>query len=367
MLTHYNNGMFNFMKDVTALITCVGGVISPSQIESLRKNPDGRRVRIVGTDMTSPCVGQFLADKFYKVPSGTVPDYVEALANICSKESVDVVFPASHEEALSLAQRREVFDKIGTVIAVSKYNVLESAFNKKLAYEKLRDNRLPCPEFYVAKSVEEFEDAAVKLGIGRRKVVMKPPLARGGRGVRVLTKENAADYLLKEKPGYLEVDYDEVLGTLSQLERKEFPELVLMEYLPGDIYSVDFLTRNGEALIIVPKIRIVGNASQTLVGMVKRDTELEETVRKISRAFGFDYNINIEMKCNEQGVPLSYDINARIAASVAFCTAAGANLIYFALKMAMGEEVPNVEVQDRVMMLRYFEEIYAFNGSVLKA
>lgn len=354
------------LKEVTALVTCVGGVISPSQIESLRRNPEGRRVRIIGTDMTSPCIGQFLVDKFYDVPPGTAPEYIETLADICSRESVDAVFPASHEEALQLAHRRDVFDKLGTVVAVSKYEVLESAFNKSLAYEKLRDNGLPCPEFYVARSIDEFEDAAEKLGIDQRKIVMKPSLARGGRGVRILTRNFRADYLLHEKPGYLEEDYDEIRGTLSQLERKNFPALVLMEYLPGAIYSVDFLTRDGEALIIVPKIRISGNASQTIVGIVKRDPALEETVRKISRVFGFDYNINIEMKCNGQGMPLSYDINPRIAASVAFCTAAGANLIYYALKMAAGEEIPNVEVKDGVMMLRYFEEIYTYNGCILQ-
>ena len=61
---------------------------------------------------------------------------------------------------------------------------------------------------------------------------------------------------------------------------------------------------------------------------------------------------------------LPFDFNPRIAASVAFCSAAGANLIYFALKMALGEEVPKVEVKDGVMMLRYFKELYV--GAVLK-
>jgi hypothetical protein len=114
-------------------------------------------------------------------------------------------------------------------------------------------------------------------------------------------------------------------------------------------------------LIVVPKIRVFGNASQTLIGKVHRDPVVEESIARISEVFGFDYNINIEMAYNREGVALPFDFNPRIAASVAFCAAAGANLIYFALKMALGEEVPKVEVKNGVMMLRYFKELY-ING-----
>ena len=101
--------------------------------------------------------------------------------------------------------------------------------------------------------------------------------------------------MLSEKAGYLDANYDEVVQTLAELGDEQFPELVLMEYLPGIIYSVDFLAKNGRALIIVPKVRLVGNASQTIVGVVRRDAVIEESVASISEVFGFDYNVNIEM------------------------------------------------------------------------
>ncbi len=346
------------VRSATAMVTCSGGVISPSQVESLRHNPDNRCIRVIGTDVNVPCIGQYSADKFYQVPPGTAPNYVDIVKEICVKEKVDVVFPASHEEALALTDAQEVFDDLGIVLAISKHDVLELSFNKKLAYEKLKAAGLPCPDFRSVGSVEEFEVVAKELGIEKRKLVMKPVLGRGGRGTRILTKGNTAWEVLNEKPGSLEANYDEVKRMLSKLDPASFPELLLMQYLPGKIYSVDFLAKNGEALIVVPKVRIMGNASQTIVGQVERNTLVEETIRKICREFGFDYNINIEMGCNEEGVPLPFDLNPRIAASVAFCTAAGANLIYFALKMALGETVPEVQVKNKVLMLRYFEARY---------
>ena len=346
------------MEAVTALLTCCGGVISPSQMGSLRVNPDSRPVRIVGTDMTVPCSGQYLADKFYAVPSGTAPGYVDRLKEICSKESVDVVFPASHEEGITFAKNRDVFEEIGTHIAISRFEVLELAFDKKRAFQRLKDRGLPCPDFRAVKSLVEFEDAAAELGIDRRKLVMKPVLTRGGRGAKILSKESVVQRLLGEKPGYLDANYGEVVAALSELSERDFPELILMQYLPGTIVSVDFLAKDGKALIVVPKVRVVGNPSQTIVGKVTRDALVEETTARISEAFGFDYTINMEMGRDEEGVALPFDFNPRIAASTAFCTAAGANLIYFALKMALGEPVPRVDVKDGVMMFRYFKELY---------
>jgi carbamoyl-phosphate synthase large subunit len=261
----------------------------------LRDNPDGRPIRVVATDATVPCVVQHLADKFYQVPFGSSPDYVERLLDICRRESVAVVFPASHEEALVLAKNRELFEAAGTVIAVSKLPVLELDCNKKFAYQKLKDAGLPCPEFYAVKTFAEFEDAASKLGIDGRKVVMKTLVSRGGRGTRVLTKESTVGLFLNEKPGFLEQNYEVVCQMLRGLDNAHFPELVLMEYLPGTIVSVDFLAKEGRALIVVPKIRIFGNASQTLVGVVHRDPVVEASIARMSEAFGFDYNVNIEM------------------------------------------------------------------------
>ena len=346
------------MESVNVLITCTGGVISPSHIHSLRSNPDNRALKIIGTDINAPCIGQCLADKFYQVPSGDSPGYLDKILDICLKEEVDVVFPASHEEALVLAKNSDAFKKNGTVVAISKYDVLERAFNKKYAYQTLKENSLPGPEFRVVKNLDEFEAASLALGVGEKKIVMKPVISRGGRGARILTTESLAGHLLNEKPGYLEASYNETLNALSTLQENRFPELLLMEYLPGTIYSVDFLAKNGKALITVPKIRVYGNASQTIIGKVKRDPALEAQIDKISEVFGFDYNINIELGCNDAGELLPFDFNPRVAASVAFCSAAGANLLYYALKLALNEELPEVAVKDSVMMLRYFNEHY---------
>ena len=348
------------MKECTVILTCCGGLVSPGMIQSL-KTVSERKVRVVGVDMKESAIGSYMVDKFYVVPPGDSPAYVETMLDISVREGVDVILPASNEESLTLSEHRKAFEDKGVKIAASDYEMLKIAYNKGLCYEFLEDRKLPCCKFYVVETPEEFKEAAVSLGYPEKPVVMKPLLGRGGRGTRILTATGAKDSLVTEKPGSLEADFGSVLQTLKE---GDFPKMLLTEFLPGEYYSVDILARDGEALIVVPKVRIEGTPSQTLKGVVRRNQEVERIAADICRAFDFSYSINFEMKYSAAGVPLPYDINPRVAASVAFCTAAGADMLYYSVKLALGEEIPKVEIEDGVRMVRYFKELFISKDGV---
>ena len=346
------------MRDCTVILTCCGGLVSPGMIQSL-KTVKERKVRVVGVDMKESAIGSYMADKFYVVPPGDSPAYVDKMLDISLREGIEVILPASNEESQALSEHRQVFEDKGVKIAASDYEMLRVTYNKGLCYRILKEKGLPCPEFYIVGTPEEFKKAAANLGYPEKPVVMKPLMGRGGRGARILTASHAKDSLLQDKPGSLEADFEVIFQTLKD---GDFPELLLTEFLPGEYYSVDILAKDGGALIVVPKVRIEGTPSQTLLGVVKKNSEVERVAVDICQAFNFSYNINFEMKYSEDGKPLPYDINPRVAASVAFCTAAGANLLYYAVKLALGEEIPGVEIEDGVKMLRYFKELFISKG-----
>ena len=343
------------MKDIVVLITCCGGMISPSQIYCLKSITE-RKVTVIGVDMEEYAIGAYLVDRFYRVPSGNDQKYVPTILQICREEKVDVILPCSHEEAMALTKEQDKFDPLGVKIAVSRYKYLELAFDKGTMYEHLQRSKLLCPEYFIVRSAEEFKAKASKLGYPRKPIVMKPRISRGGRGARILTDKSLMHYLLEEKPGSLYDNLEKILSALAA--EKQFPELILMEYLPGEYYSVDLLAQGGKALITVPKVRIQGNPSQTLVGAVKKNAEAETLAADICEAFQLDYNVNIEMKRSTAGQLLPYDLNPRPAASVAFCAAAGANLLYFSVKLALEEELPAVKIKDEIIMIRSLRELF---------
>jgi len=64
------------------------------------------------------------------------------------------------------------------------------------------------------------------------------------------------------------------------------------------------------------------------------------------------------MKLNKDQKPMIYDINPRGGTSLALCAAAGVNIAYYAVKMAVGEEIPRKEIKDKVKMIRFYDEFY---------
>ena len=145
---------------------------------------------------------------------------------------------------------------------------------------------------------------------------------------------------------------------LRPLKPDEFSPLVMMEYLPGTYYSVDVLSRDGQPYYVLPKIRIEGTASNTTVGQVDLSPDAIELATMVCSAFNFSYLQNYEMKLNKDGKPRIYDINPRGGTSLALCAAAGVNIAYYAVKMAVGEEVPQKQIQDKVKMIRFYDELY---------
>ncbi len=316
---------------------------------------------LVGVDSFPSAAGSFLVDKFYQIPSSIsqTEAFVKALENIVFREAIEVILPCGNEDCLTIAHSKEIFETKRCKVALSSHRVLLKSFDKGSAYEILRNHNIGAPEFYYVRTYDEFLSASRKLGYPTQPVVLKPRMNRGGRGVMILHPEIDFEQLLNNKPD-INYSYDFIAGLLMKL--KKFPEVILMEYLPGEFYSVDLLVKDGKPLVTVPKIRLWGTPSQTLRGIVDLNPLVIQVAEKACSAFGFDYNVNLEIKFSKRGNPVIYDLNPRLASSTAFCKAAGANLPYLAIKLALGEEFEIPKVRDRVMMIRSFKEIYLNNG-----
>jgi predicted ATP-grasp superfamily ATP-dependent carboligase len=151
-----------------------------------------------------------------------------------------------------------------------------------------------------------------------------------------------------------------VLDALAPSAGGRFAEHIAMEYLPGTYYSVDVLSKDGDAFYAIPKIRVQGSASNTTVGEVDLNADAMALARRVCAAFGFSYLQNYEMKVAADGHPRVYDINPRGGTSLILCAAAGANIAYYAVKLALGEEIPRRPITNGVRMLRYYGEYFRY-------
>jgi len=344
------------MKKITVLIPGIGGPGGPGIVKSLRLVKE-RKIKIVGTDMDENAAAFGLVDKHYVVPPATDKNFIPTILKISKKEKVNVILPLSAAEISKLAWAKKKFLGEGIKISISDPKVLEIANNKNLLFNHCKKIGVPTPVFYLATNWPGFKKAVSALGYPKREVCFKPAAAKGGRGFRILTEKfDGLERLLSTRSSdvYLTSKGAEAIFKKA----KPFPELVVMEYLPGKEYTVDALADEGKPIAIVPRSRDRVKLGVSVVGRVLKDKKIASYCQKIIESLGLHGNLGFQFKKDKNGIPKILESNPRLQGTTILSTAAGANLVYLAVKLALGEKIKKPKIKWGTKMIRYWEEIY---------
>lgn len=342
------------MKTTTVLLTGAGAPGAAGILKSLH-GMDDRKVRVVGVDMDPDAYGFAFTDEQYVVPAGDATDYVPRLETIAKREQPDVILPLTTNELQPLATHRDRFEQ---PIMVSPAEALRAANDKANLYQFLANRDFDsAPDFHRVESKTAFLDALEDLGYPEQPVCFKPPVSSGMRGFRILDERtDRLDRLLETKPGTPITTADEILPVLSAAD--SFPPLVVMEYLPGDEYSVDVLAMGESVGPVVPRTRSRTRAGITFEGTVEENEDLIDAAGSICRELGLEYNINLQFKYDGSGTPKVIEINPRVSGTIVMCVGAGVNLPALGVKYALGEPVPPQEIKWGTEMVRYWSELF---------
>lgn len=344
------------MKPITVLITGAGAPGAPGIIKSLRLVKE-RKIRIIGTDMKKDAVGFSMVDKAFGVPSAEKKEFLGNILQIAKKEKVDVILPLNTVELLSWANIREELVEQGIMVLVSRPEGIQIANNKYLLFKHCQEHGIPTPECLYVRNYRQFEEAVFQLGYPKKNVCFKPPVAHGQRGFRILTKFlSRFDLLMVEKPNNTLTTLEDVRPILKSA--KPFPELLVMEYLPGEEYSVDVLVDNGKVIAVIPRLREELKMGISFIGTTVHDKEIIKYSRKIAQTLALHGNIGFQFKRDDRGVPKVIESNPRAQGTIVLCTAAGANLVYLAVQLALGEKIEKPKVKWGTKMVRFWDEMY---------
>lgn len=339
------------MKGITVLVTGVGAPGIQGTIYSLRNNYDNRDVTIVGTDVNNFVIGKYLCDKFYTIVSAkNKEEYINNLFDICKKERVSVILPQNTAELDVLSANKEKFLKIGIGIVVSNNQAIKSANNKYNLFKVAEELGISIAKYALVSSFVELKNEAIKLGWPNKKIVVKPPLSNGSRGVRIIVEDiDRKKLFYEEKPTSLYTTLDELYNILGD----EFPELIVMEHLPGDEYTVD-VYRKDEKFVAIPRKRLVIRSGITFAAAIEENESLINISKKLSDSLGLEYCFGFQFKENEYGVPMLLESNPRIQGTMVMSVFANANIIYSAVKSLLGEDFDDFVINWDTKLLRYW-------------
>ncbi|MBI2075734.1 MAG: ATP-grasp domain-containing protein [Candidatus Aenigmarchaeota archaeon] len=342
-------------NEIRIILTSVGGLVSPGIMSGLRSN-EKCKFRIIGTDMEKCAVGFLMADSHYVVPPGSEETlFVEKMLEIAKKERADIIIPMSDEEVLTVSKNKKIFEENGVKCLCNNYETTRKCIDKGLLMDFLKSNGVETPRFFLPKSVSELSDAAHQLGYPDESVILKPRIGRGTRGVWLL-KENFSDEIFKYRGELKLITLD---GMIKQLENlRHIGNFMLMEYLPGEEFSVDTLSEKGNPLYILPRKRIKTVTGVSQSALIENNEIVSRYVTEISRVLSFDSNFNVQLKYSRSQKLLVYEINPRVSGTIVANKAAGIDLLLLGILKELNEDVPRNLNFKSVRMLRYWAESF---------
>lgn len=285
------------------------------------------------------------------------PDFIDELLHIAADEKADVILPLVTKELEVLSLNKDRFCHEGVLVSVSDYSQLKTANNKGKLLTYMKEAGLPVPLFSIAETKEDFVTAAQELGYPDKPICFKPMESNGSRGFRAIDPRIDRNKLLFEmKPTSTYITMDEIISIYDEF--KALPPLIVMEYLPGNEYSVDLLVDYGRPLYTIPRRRDAMSCGISIKGEIVNESDVINYCNDIVRSLKLHGNIGIQVKRDQNDVPLILEVNPRIQGTIVHCTGAGVNLPYFAVKMALHEEIPIVNVKWNCKMIRYWNEVF---------
>ena len=349
------------LKECNVLITAAGNVFMPGTMACIKQNGE-REIRLVGADMSDDPTILQMCDKAYPVPRGDDPGYVNALLEICKKEKIDVLLPIMSVELNALAENRDRFAAVGTIVSVSEPAALVVANDKRKLLDFMKKQGLPCADYYCVSNVDELREKAAKLGYPEKRVCVKATNSSGSRGFRILdAKVSRFDMFLHEKPSAGIIRLEELVQILEEGEK--FPELLVMEYLPGTEYSVDLLADHGKTLVGCCRKSLRMENSIMLDAEIIDAPDVLSLCARVTALLGLDGNIGFDLREREDGTPLIMECNPRITAGIPYFALAGVNLPYLCVKKLLGEQVIAVKLRCGTIVKRRWSEMGAYGVS----
>ncbi|MGB9748234.1 MAG: ATP-grasp domain-containing protein [Candidatus Woesearchaeota archaeon] len=360
------------LNKINVLVTGAGAPGISGTIYSLKNNPEKRKINIIGTDIKDNVIGKYLCNKFFTVPKPSDEKFIEEMLKICKKEKIQVLIPQTTDELPKLSQNKEEFGKIGTRITISDYESIRICNNKFELTKLCKELKIPYPEFYIVTRFDDLMEKAKKLGFPEKPVVIKPPESSGMRGLRIIDEKiNMKQFFYDSKPSGVITDTNiptSLYITSQELYRiigEEFPELMIMEFLPGKEYTVDCFRTEKES-IIIPRTRDVIRTGITFDGTTEKNEDIINACKKISEKLNLKYMYGFQFKKDNYGTPKILESNPRVQGTMVASTLAGANIIYASVKYALGEKIPKIKINWNSRIIRYWGAVGIENNKLKK-
>ena len=244
--------ILNKNKRINILITCVGGQYAYSLVNCLRLS-NKFNVKIIGIDKKIDVEDWFL-DKFFCVNEYLEKDYILSVKNICIKEKINFIIPGSENETQIYSKNSNIFTDLKIILPLSKYAVVKLLSDKLKFYNFLKKNNLNFVKFLEFNNLLELKKILQNLNYPNKKILLKPRLSSGSKGIFILDEKSTKIINLLENRLCMQLSY-RLLIKYVKANKFNLQNYIAMEFIDGKFYDVDCFSRKGELIYCIPRER----------------------------------------------------------------------------------------------------------------
>ena len=278
--------------------------------------------------------GKFIYEDYIPdIPFANTPEFIPAMAKIVKDRNIDAIYPAMD---LVITILKEHEKELGCRVVASPVETARISLSKELTYKKLEGCVL-IPKVFNPQSVplDEFP------------VFAKPKVGYGAKGTKKLSNQDEVNSFVKGKD-----------------------DLLIVEYLPGEEYTVDcFTDREGHLLYSAARKRNrVKDGISVNTFFVDNQDEFSSIAEAINSRIKFRGAWFYQVKRNKAGKLCLLEIASRLGGSSLLSRAVGVNFALLSLfdifdySVSITKNDYNVEL-DRALENKYktnlnFDSVY---------
>lgn len=317
------------MGNINVLILSAGRRVELVNCFKEARDKLGVMGNVVAVDLSSTAPALYHADKHNLICRISDDKYIDEVIDICNKEEINLIIPTIDTELYKLAREKErIESETKAIVLVSNIDVIEICRDKYNTQSFFEENGFKVPrlitEEIISKGDFEFP------------LFIKPLNGSSSINTFKVNNESELEFFLN----YV-------------------PEPLVQEFIEGEEYTVDtFVDFEHNPITIVPRQRLATRSGEVLKGIVKKDREIIEAVKKVLEVLKPIGHITLQCMKTKNGIEF-IEINPRFGGGAPISIKAGANSPENLYKLLMGKTLNyNEDYEDSLLASRHDEAVF---------
>lgn len=318
------------MNQINVLVLGAGGNVSQGILTAIKSSD--LNCHIVGACISEESLGLYYCDTAYISPYANDPVFVDWVADICNKESIDIVFSGVEENVMALEANRIKYESRTNAIFIScTKEQLEIGLSKYKTAKWLQEHDCNYPKSADINNKAEVDELIREVGFP---LIAKPNSGKGSQGIFVaqskedLEKIAGKDYCVQEFLGDDKSEY--TIACYVDKTRKAHDTLIMHRHL-----------KHGT----------------TFMAEIVQNDAIRKECEKICKKFNPLGPLNIQLRMHH-GKPVCFELNVRFSGTTPIRARWGYNDVEAMIREYVLDEPICLNPLKEGKVYRYYNEAF---------